>query len=200
MKFSQNNFLTAAKGIVMGGNATLEVTDGGYLVDRPVSPDALGVSGATRGASTNSLIANTVIFDADNEKAILTFEVPRDYDEAEDKLFIDFNYRIETQGSANATLQISNVVKFNAVKGEVPAALSGFSADSAVEVSSTNGARLTDNLSGLGLERGDVLNVTLNGAVLTGPTNVAHILGANVRYRSTLVSYNESDSSGAALR
>jgi hypothetical protein len=186
------NFLKHIKNLVTG--------DEGFNKDNflPVGSFAVGNTNMATAALSNSLPATALVLDTDADNFVVPFRVPRDYDEHADELTISVLAR-NASGTSD-TLQPSAVTKGNPEKDEDLAALSGFSAPTATTINA--GFKIGEvpvTLSGFGLERGDLVFVNYLVGGTTG-SGITHVLGAKATYRSTLVSYNETDSSGNQLR
>jgi hypothetical protein len=191
MKLSLNNFLYGVKQIVTGGGNT-DVNDAGFLKDVFYSAASIGTTG-TSAQTTNSLPHFVRVLDADDEDAIFAFEIPRDYDEATDHLSVKLRVRLESGTSIDLTADSLN----RAVPGADPANEADYSAPAATTV---DGAKEIEvDLSGLGWTKDEqgVLNFAASNRTSAG---IAHVLGGEITYRSTLVSYNEEDSNGNPLR
>lgn len=191
MKLSLNNFLSQIKNIVTG--------DAGIATDNFRPAESLGLGGsATRVATSNSQPLDAVSLAAANQHALLTLRIPRDYDEFSDKLILTFVARLESGTSADLHITAASKV---VVEGTVaaPAALTGFVAPALQTLTLSTPVKLAVDLTGKGFKRGDIVTVKLNCDAVVG-VGIAHVLGANVHYNSTIVSYNEEDSTKALLR
>lgn len=188
MKLSLNNFLYGIKQIVMGDGEV----DGGFLRDRFYSAASIGTTG-TSAQTTNSLPHFVRVLDADDEDVILPFEVPRDYDEATDHLKVRLRVRLESGTSLDLQADSLN----RAAAGADPANESDYTAPDATTV--TSAQIIEVDLSGLEWSRDEqgVLNFAASNRTGSG---IVHVLGAEIVYRSTLVSYHEEDSDGNTLR
>lgn len=176
MKLSLNNFLYGVKQIVMGGGTDSSGTpynDAGYLVDRVVDGATSLAAGA--GGNTNPYIAY----------------IHRDYDEATDVASI--NLFAEMAGATDTPAVTATVVRKRA--GVADATLANATALGSL---SNSIQKFTINLDGNTLLRDDVLYITFN--IGSHTTDAVTLLCVTNVYRSCLVSYNEEDSSGNALR
>lgn len=198
MQLSQNNFFAALRGIIMGGgkNASGKAYgDAGFWLDEYQTPSQMATTG-TRATATNSLPADAVVMDADDEDVIVSFTVPRDYDEATDDLI--YKLRARHVSGTSIALQPSAVSKMSATSDL--AAVSGYTAPTAVTVNSAfDVGDIECDLSGLDLQRGDTVHINFVASATTG-VGIAHVTGGQVVRRSTLVSYDREDSAGASLR
>lgn len=131
--------------------------------------------------------------------AVGTFEfaVPRDYDEATDTLA--FRMMAAMSGATN-----SPALTISAYRKRAGSAIATMSASIAMSslgassISGTLGSMAQFDLSGFGLLRDDVVTIKVTAAAHT--TDDLYVLSAYPIYRSTIVSYNELDSSSRSLR
>lgn len=186
-------------------NATTSLTADMTAVKNALASIAARLNAIQVGVDTNSFPAINV---STGTTAIGDFEfpIPRDYDEASDSFVVrvqiavnatDVAVPIKLQGTMNWLVPGSNVVHpVNASGGSI----------SAVAVTATLPFTTTQNLgssqttyeinfSGSGLMRDDVVSVVLalNGTTSAGP---AFVYGVEILYDSTIVSYNQTDTTG----
>lgn len=212
MKLSLNNFLYGIKQIVTGDTTS----DGGILRDVPIPLAAidlnttLTVDTSDAGAAADPVLYGGAYLAADEtnarvvkvEEAIdsvghITFPVPRDYDEALDTLKVRVLASQLTQ-STDDDVELDSEVY---VKTAGSALGSDLDPDAPGTVLSTTEQWIEFDLSSNDLTRDDVVNFELitNGANDTDGEEVL-IHAVKLVYRSTIVSYNEEDASGNALR
>jgi hypothetical protein len=198
MKFSVSNFLTHVKTMVMGGGRRPDGTaflDAGYLKDVSVPPNAVATTG-TRATAENAVPADVIVLDAAGEDALVNFTVPRDYDEATDHLKVILLVSYVSGTSIPVGASAASLGR----PGSAVAAKSGFVAPSATTIASgSDCVEIEADLSQLLSLRHDNLTVNFAAGTAVG-SGVAHVIGARVEYRTTLVSYNEKDASGNPLR
>lgn len=208
MKLSISNFLTCIKGLVTG--------DRGINRDILIPLSALElnvvrtVNTSDAGAAADPVVEAGAHFAADETNArvikveetidtiaYLTFPVPRDYDEFTDEL------KVRVLAS-QLTVSTDNDVQLDSetyIKTAGSALGSDVSPAAPSTVLSTTEQWITFDLSGLGLERDDVVTFKLNTDG-HNDTNGEEVLihAVKVSYVSTFVSYDEEDSSGNLLR
>jgi len=210
MKLSLNNFLYGLKQIVTGDNEV----DGGFWRDLIVPlaavdlNTAINYDGSEAGAAVATLSGAYIAADETNARVIkvddgtddighVTFPVPRDYDEAVDKLKVRVLASQLTQ-STDDDVELDSEVY---VKTAGSALGSDLDPTAPGTVLSTTEQWIEFDLSGNSLVRDNVVNFQLvtNGLNDTDGEEVL-IHAVEVSYRSTLVSYNGEDASGNALR
>ena len=197
MKLSKSNFLTHIKDIVMGGGRRPDGTlflDAGYLKDVSISPLSIATTG-TRATAENAVPADVMVLDADDEDAIVNFTIPRDYDEASDHLKVIL---LVSYVSGTSIAIQGNSVSL-ARPGSSVAAKTFTGATATTIASGSDCVEIEADLSQLANLRRDSLHVNFIASATTS-SGVAHVIGARVEYRTTLVSYNEKDASGNPLR
>ena len=198
MKLSTNNFLSAIKTAIMGGgnlSPGVPHNDAGYLTDVPLPPFAIATTG-TRSTVENGVVAQVIVLDADGEDAVANFAVPRDYDEATDHLEV----MLLVSHVSGTSVDVGATEVGLGRPGSAYAAKAGFTAPTATTIAvGSDCVLVTADLSALSHLRGDVLTVNFAASGVSG-AGVAHVLGAQVTYRSTLVSYNREDTAGVSLR
>jgi hypothetical protein len=215
MRFTPDNFLYMIKQLVTGANAdpiedsgTAQAADGGIWRDNVGSLGDIVNLGAHTTTSTFSTAAN----DPANTISVLTtaatfaaatighlsFFVPRDYDEASDRLVLRLN--IQSTSASDVT---QGVIGTPTVKPIGAAGVTGTPVTATLPFSITtytvNG--LTSNIAeivfqGLGLKRDTIIDTMLaysGGA----PVGNLQLYGYEFSYYSTIVSYNEDDSTDA---
>lgn len=176
MKLSTNNFTTAIKQIIVGGNSAVA---GAVAADAGFLTDSQSLLGATTSAAGQTALP------------VEAFVVPRDYDEAADKI------SLSVQGiSAGATDTPALTVTVTRVRAGVANAT--LVTSSALFTASQTQQLASVDLSGNDLQRNDVLLVAITAGAHT--TDALTQLAATVSHRSTLVSYNQLDASNSPLR
>lgn len=172
-----------------------------YATDAPAIKNALAqiaksLNKLDLGADTNSFPAIVV---ATGTTAIgsVNYAIPRDYDEASDLLVIRVQAAI-TAGDVAVPIQLQGTLSY-LLPGGTPVSISAVKATLPFLTATANlsGTEATYEilLSGQGLKRDSLINVVLalSGATSAGP---AYIYGVEVLYDSTIVSYNDTDSTG----
>ena len=219
MKLSLNNFLYGIRQIVTGGGIDATgnpVNDAGFLVENPVPLSALDlnttrvVDTSDTGSATDAVVESGAYFadDETNARVIkvdaatdevfrLTVPIPRDYDPESDVLTVRVLASQLTQSTDDdVELDSEAYVKTagSALDADLDIAAPG-------TVLSTTEQWIEFNFYGDALDRDDVLTFKLitNGANDTGGEEVL-IHAVSTLHRSTLVSYEEYDSSGNLLR
>lgn len=210
MKLSLNNFLYGVKQIVTGDN----VVDGGFLRDVPVPLAALDLNtainydGSAVGAAVATLSGAYLAADEINARVVkvdaatdsighLTIPVPRDYDEALDTLKVRVlasQVAVSTDNDVELDSEVYVKTAGSALGPDLNPTAPG-------TVLSTTEQWIEFDLSGNSLDRDDVVNFELitNGANDTASEEVL-IHAVEYVYRSTLVSYDETNAAGTALR
>jgi hypothetical protein len=188
--FSPNNFLAFVKQLVMGGgyqkDGVTPKNDGGFLVDRNDLLDSSVL------AASVTFITDANSFPVLNAAATITavanvlFWVPRDYDEATDELRLRF---VAKMAGATDTPTITVAAK-KAVIGSAAAAITPVSGTPTAALSTT-AAKFDLLFRGQGLKRDTLVEFTLTSGAHT--TDALQVQSLGVVYRSTLVSYNETD-------
>jgi hypothetical protein len=149
----------------------------------------------SNGTTDTGAIPTFVVASGTNPTVgIVSFIVPRDYDEASD----NFKLRIPIYlANADSTITLTGTPTTQpnggtATTGTLVSATLPFST-ATVDLSKT--LQVVElNLSGLGLVRDETIAVAL--AIAGTTTGNTYILGYDVHYDSTIVSYNESDTTG----
>ena len=176
MKLSTNNFTSAIRQIIVGGKSAIAggvAADAGFLKDVP----------SILGASTSAA--------AETALPVEAFHIPRDYDEGADNLFL----KVQGQ-SAGATDTPALTVTVTRVR--VGVADATLTTAAALFTASTAQQSATIDLSSNDLLKDDALLIAITAGAHT--TDALDQLVAVPTYRSTLVSYNQVDSSGNPLR
>lgn len=187
MLFDPQNFLQRLQEIVTG--------DRGFMKDVSLAPQGIATTG-TRATAENSVPADAIVLDADDEDVIVAFTIPRDYDEENDLLKVKL--LVAYVSGTSLTLQADSVARGNA--STIWADEADFTAATADTINAAFSiGEVEADLSSLDWQRHDALAVNFVVAGATS-TPVAHVLGARVEYRSCLVSYDAEDSSGVDLR
>jgi hypothetical protein len=201
MRASPSNFLYFLKQVVTGANAdpiedsgTAQAADGGIWKDQINSlADVVNLGGST--TLTTAETGMSVLHTAATGQAIghVSFIVPRDYDEASDRLLI----RLLVQSSGGDLT--TGITGTPYVKLLGTAAVAGTLVNATVPFSTTTQLlTATEQVfeivyQGLGLKRDTVIDTTLAySAALAGTAN---IYGIEYSFYSTIVSYNEDDQS-----
>jgi hypothetical protein len=190
VKFTPNNFLTLIKELIMGGglmkDGVTPKNDAGFWVDRNDMLDtsvlATGVTYISDGNSfpvLNVAATNTGMFN-------ILFWVPRDYDEATDELHLKF---VAKMAGSTDTPTVTTTGK-KAVIGSAPAALTLASGGTTAALSTT-ATKFTVVVRGQGLKRDTLVEFTATSGA--HGTDALQIQAIGVSYRSTLVSYNLTD-------
>jgi hypothetical protein len=126
---------------------------------------------------------------------VLTFPIPRDYDEASDNMRIRL-FAVLQNADANITITgtptITPISTGVAVTGSTVTGTAPFK--TTPQNLSTTEQVIEVNLSQLGLLRDSILSVTF--AFVGTTTGNLNILALDVTYDSTIVSYNETDATG----
>ena len=203
MRFTPDNFLYMIKQLVTGANAdplensgTAQAADGGIWKDQINSlADVVNLGAGTTltTAETGMSVLHTAA--AGQTVGHISFIVPRDYDEASDRLLI----RLLVQGSGgDPTTGITGTpyVKLlgtAAVAGTVVNATAPFSTTTQLLTATEQVFEIV--YQGLGLKRDTVIDTTVAySAALAGTAN---IYGIEYSFYSTIVSYNEDDATDA---
>ena len=182
------NFLSRLKQIVTGGAGS----NTGFLKDISLTPQSIATTG-TRATAENSVPADVIIINADAEDAIVSFTVPRDYDETADHLKVVL--LVAYVSGTSLTLQGDSVSKGS--PSEIYADLSTFTPATATLINAAFSiGEVTADLSSLGHDRHDSLAVNFAAAGAVS-TPVVHIVGVRIEYRSTLVSHDKETTSRA---
>ncbi len=199
MKLSLNNFLYGIKQIVTGGGLNADSSpenDAGFLKAVSLNTvadlrtiDGLTLTGATVPAVLRTETNGLTVAVAASQTAAGSFvwTVPLDYDENTDQFSL--NVIAGMDGAVDApTLDATIYRKRPGV---------ALSADlnptaSAALGESTAWKNIVSN--GKGLKAGDTLTINLVTGAHT--TNAVSIHAVQIRYRSTLVAYNETDKTG----
>jgi len=193
VKLSLSNFLYGLKHIVMGDNET----DGGFWKDVPLELAGVDASSNVSLAADETNGRVLLVEETNDSVFHLTRPIPRDYDEAIDKLKVRVLASQLTQ-STDDDVELDSEVY---VKTAGSALGSDLDPTAPGTVLSTTEQWIEFDLSDNGLTRDDVVNFELitNGANDTNGEEVL-IHAIELVYRSTLVSYNEQDASGNDLR
>lgn len=175
MQFSQNNFFLALRNVILGGgknSAGEAFNDAGILVEG----STLGPSGSAAG---------------ETDIGTFTFMVPRDYDERTDDLSLRVAGRMD--GATDSPALSITVTRVRA--GEADSILAN-----AVSVLTLDDTFSLDDLSlsENELRRDDSLQIAVSAAAHT--TDAIEALSVVPVYRSTIVSFDETNSAGEFLR
>lgn len=203
MLFGPDNFLTHVKELIMGGGRDSNGNprnDSGFLRSHVLNPaaDLRTTAGLTLTAATVPAVLLTetngmTVAVAASQTAAGTFQfvVPLDYDEATDRL--EIHAIVGMDGAVDTPIFDATIYRKRA--GVALSADLNPTAGAAIVESS---AVRTIVLAGAGLQAGDSLTINLVTGAHT--TNAVSLHSLEVRYHSTLVSYNRENSSGVSLR
>lgn len=214
MRFSPDNFMYMIKQVVTGANAdpiedsgTAQAADGGIWRDQTgaladivnygahvITPLAFSTA-SNDAANSISVIAVNATFAAATI-GHLSFQIPRDYDEASDRFVI--RLLIQSTSALDVTQGVTGTPTVKPFGGS---GVTGTTVTATLPFSTTtytvNG--LTENVAeivfqGLGLKRDTTIDTLL---AFTGgaPVGNLQIYGYEFSYYSTIVSYNEDDQS-----
>jgi hypothetical protein len=210
MHFSPNNFLYMIKQLVTGDNGasneysgsgvntvtgTASAADGGIQVDKYIGfGDVTLISGTT--IITVNGVPELVTTASDTNAAILSIPIPRDYDEASDHFIIRVLVALANADSGitltgTPTILLPGNTAANSAGSAVTATLPFNTANAAL---STTYQVVEINLSSNGLLRDNVIAVEIAYAGTT--TGVGRIASLEYHYDSTIVSYNDTDTTG----
>lgn len=197
MKFSLNNFLYAIKQIVTGGGFavnsgnTLTSADGGFNQDYNLGLNSGVPASSTVTYTTSSNVPVLQAAAATTTVGTFGFLVPRDYDQATDKLIVRILAKMA--GATDApTLTVAPKVNPLGVAQTTPASVVSAAL-------STTERAFEFNLSGNGLARDAIVSFTLTAGAHT--TDALLIYAIEVVYASCIVSYiDDVDALGIPLR
>lgn len=178
------NFLPQLQMLRVGGN--------GFNTQQFIPAISMATTG-TRATATNSLPADVIVLDANDEDVIASFVVPLDYDAELDLLDLSL-YTRHVSGTSIA-LQADAVAKVDVAAGVFTdlADVTAFVPATATTINAAFDAGLVSaNLSGLDLAPGDLVTVNVVASATTG-SGIAHVLGGVLTWRSGLVAYNEDN-------
>jgi len=179
MNLGPDNFLRIINFLVTG--------DKGIAKDVDIPPGAISVSGADHVVEVGGTVAAAVEFDTNDDEAVASFLVPRDYDRETDGLL--FRFLFSHKSGTSIDVQPSHVTV--ARPGSDPEALSGYTAPNALTIDSDFGtADIRVDLSGHKVKPGDRINIRWVASEVEDLGKAA-LLGVRVSYRSTLVAYDE---------
>jgi hypothetical protein len=195
MLFSPDNFLTHVRNLIMGGgrnSSGVPALDAGFVKDIEFLANSVLATSVTRIADSEGF---PILSAAASITAVAAvgFQVPRDYDEATD--IIKFKFTAKMAGAtdvptltaaAKRSVLATAATTLTAVSGTPTAALS------------TTAQQFEIEYRGQGLTRGQRVEFTLTSGAHA--TDALLLQTLNASYHSTLVSYNELDSSNNALR
>lgn len=196
MLFGPDNFLAHLKNLVMGGGrsaAGLPALDSGFLKD---SDDLIGASVL---AASVTRITDADGFPTLNAAAGITavaniqLRVPRDYDENTDILVVRFSAKM---GGATDVPTLTMAAKKRAVGGAA-AAITPVSGSPTAALSAT-AQQFELTFRGQALLRGQAVEFLITSGAHA--TDALQLQSFSYSYHSTLVSYNEFDSSNNPLR
>jgi hypothetical protein len=204
MRFNPDNFLYLIKQLVTGLNGdsitdsgTASSADGGIKVDLPFPLSSVLLLGgntsiaAVTDDSNASIVALKTTAGTNLTIGHFSFMIPRDYDEASDHYSVRFTIQAAVGTDLPTITGTPTVFAPGGVAtlGTVVPAIVPFVSGSAT-VGSTE-QFLEINFSGLGLTRNTAIDVILSTVGTT--TGDVNILGIAAGYDSTIVSYNETD-------
>lgn len=174
------NFLEQLQWLSVGGN--------GFNKQQPFTPNSLATTG-TRATASNSVPADAIVLDADDEDVIFSGMVPLDYDQESDLLDLSLLVR-HVSGTSNA-LQFDSVSRGRV--GTDLADEADFTAADAITIDASFDIGLVQaNLSGLSWLPGDLFNANCVVSATAG-SGIAHVVGAALTYRSVLVAYEDAN-------
>lgn len=153
----------------------------GVRVQQGITPSALAVSGATRQVTGSQ---DAVVIDANDESVIVNVVIPADYDNQADELKVAVYAKYVSGTSVTLDVDVVTLNREGAAADDVTADLDEDPSEVVIDAAADNGWAEFD-LSGLGLQAGDVLSVEIDGQV-TG-VGIANIVGARVQYKSSIV-------------
>ncbi len=186
---NEGNLLARISGLVTGD---------GFLREKQIPLNACIATGASTAALSTNMIVIT--FDADNESISVPVTVPLDFDESKDALAVVLTARLTTgddsAGSNIMSLDLDQVIRARPGESDVDDMSSDVTSD-AQTVDDLVVANYVWDLSGLGLQVGDVLTVEID-AQETG-TAVATLYAAKILYRSDLAAFNVEDRSNSDM-
>ena len=195
MRFNPDNFLYLIKQLVTGLNGdsitdsgTASSADGGISKDVPLGEGSVVlVSGTAFKLSTITNLTTVPVLETasgDSSIGATSIQIPRDYDEASDHFSLRLNVVLGNAGDAGDTLVGTPAIKtaFTAVTPFTTTNASLSTTPQTVEIT----------LNGYGLLRDQVISIGLAYGTALG-SGVADVLSVQYHYDSTIVSYNETD-------
>lgn len=195
MNFAPHNFLQFIKLIVMGGGRTAAggpQGDSGFVVDRELLGTSVLGTGVTRIADAEGFpILSTAA--TNTAVAVVGFTVPRDYDEMTDILKFRFTAKM---GGATDTPTLTYAGK-RSVLATAAVALVPVTASPTAALAAA-AKQFEVEYRGQGITRGQRVEFTLTSAAHA--TDALQLQELVASYHSTLVSYNELDSSNVNIR
>lgn len=207
MRFNPDNFLYLLKQIVTGVNtATVSsigssgASDGGIQRDVSLSLNDIVIlqTGSTVKLSTvTNYTAVPAVETAAGNTSIgyISLQIPRDYDESSDRFSLRFSV-ITANADAGITLTGTPTVSATGIAPVSTAAVTAVIPFTTTSASLGQTEQVVEIiLNGYKLVRDTVLSVALAYAGTT--TGVADILGIQYKYDSTIVSFNETDTTDA---
>lgn len=214
MKLSPNNFLQNIKNLVTGGGFQKDgvnpTNDAGFKVDHnDFMGSALLVTNVTYIADGDGYPVVNISNAAGTVGTTIPFWVPRDYDEATDEIVFRVVANMGgatdtptlTISGSKETLVTTNGSTFNATAALTITSVDGVAGAVSTALSATR-TRHDAIIRGGGLKRDTLVFLKIVTGAHT--TDAIQIAALGVVYRSTLVSYNETDginpSVGSSLR
>jgi len=188
MHFSPDNFCNRAREIVTGDF---------FMAERSMPLDAVRVaaSGIPIGSGTApTSVTRGISFD-NAETALLTFAIPQDYAETNDKCFL----RLREMPSANTGFTTDLGITTDQIIFRAGATENATASTAVAEPATSSAGRLVRenvlNISGRGYKAGDTVQLTLDG----NNSSVTEIilLGIDLLYGSTFRAGNDDDNNRA---
>jgi hypothetical protein len=209
MRFNPDNFLYLIKQLVTGLNGdsitdsgTASSADGGISKDVPLGEGSVVlVSGTAFKLSTITNLTTVPVLETasgDSSIGATSIQIPRDYDEASDHFSLRLNVVLGNAGDAGDTLVgtpaiITPGVAISATNPAIKTAVTAVTPFTTTNASlSTTPQTVEITLNGYGLLRDQVISIGLAYGTALG-SGVADVLSAQYHYDSTIVSYNETD-------
>ncbi len=168
------------KRVIQGVNINTVKADGGLILTGSTNPRRTAVE-----TSFDALASNT----SNTDLGRLAFNIPRDYDQSLD--YLRFRFLAKSAGDTD-TPTIDAVIyrkrKETALSADLDPTISG-----SVNDDSADADYVEVNADGLGMHAGDALSVELVAGAHT--TDVLHVYGLEVVYKSDLVYFDKQDRS-----
>lgn len=187
MLFGPHNFLRFVRDIVTGGAPSEGV---GFFRDVAQSAAAIGVGGAsTRAGVSNALGADVIVLAANNDTAIMSFELPRDYDQDDDNLVI--NFRVKLISGTSIPVTIDQVNRQRGTTDLTSVAITAVGPTSLTVAGTVVTMTLTlADANKKAFQAGDRVYVRLIAGAPIG-AGIAHVIGGRYTYKSDLVGWDK---------
>lgn len=188
MHFSPDNFLHRVREIITGDF---------FMAERSLPLDAVRVaaSGIPIGAASAPTSVTTGVSFDDGDTALLTFTVPQDYAESDDKMFLRL-HEVPSAAAADTTdLGITTAMSIWRAGAAVDATASTAVAEDATSSASALKRENVLDISGRGFKAGDVVQLTLDAN--NSSTTELILLGIDLLYGSSFRAYNDDDNDRA---